>query len=60
MNSLVEIVLWFGGAVAIYGLVVSIMAARAIRHKRYEAYRRKRADFHRLDEETKEAFAKNK
>lgn len=60
MNRLVEIILWLGGTAATYGLAVSIMAARAIRHKRYEAYRRKRADFHRLDEETKEAFAKNK
>lgn len=60
MNLLVEIVLILAGGIAIYAIVVSLFTLRAIKQKRYKAYRRKQADFDRLDQEVKKAFEENK
>lgn len=58
MNYFIEGVLLLSGVISLYALLVATMSFLAVRRKRYEAYRRKRADFSRLDREVKEAFEK--
>jgi hypothetical protein len=41
----VTIILWLSGAVAVYGIVISIIAVRAVR--RYRAIKNNRASMHR-------------
>jgi hypothetical protein len=60
MNLIAEIILIFSALVSVYALGVSILSFRAIKQKRYEAYRLKQADFDRLDREVREAFGENK
>lgn len=56
MNLLVQTIFIFAGLAAVYALVVFFLTLKAIKDRRYEAYRSKRADFHRLDSEVRRAF----
>lgn len=60
MNYLVEALLILAGAAIVYAIFVSLWTFRAIKQKRYEAYRRKKADFDRLDQEVRKALEKHK
>jgi hypothetical protein len=56
MNTVAWIVLLVSGCVSAYAIGVSLWTARALKRKEYEAYKEKKEDFRRLDDQVRKAF----
>jgi hypothetical protein len=60
MNTLIEVIVVFAGIVSVYALAVATRSFLAVKRREYEAYKKKHADFLRLDQEVREAFDRYK